>query len=161
MAEIVQALIKGQSEWLDVSDSQSYDIIKIEANRYHLLFNNKSSILDIMSVEDDPKCVLFKLDDHIYEVTLKDNIDALIDEMGLHQQEDNHDQDILAPMPGKVLSILVGESEFVEADQPLLILEAMKMENVLKANRNGQISKVWINEQDTVQKNDVLITFEV
>ena len=55
-------------------------------------------------------------------------------------------------MPGKVLQVLVEPGHTVEEGQPLLVLEAMKMENVIKATAAGTVSEVPVNEGDAVEK---------
>ncbi|WP_297436365.1 pyruvate/oxaloacetate carboxyltransferase [Thermococcus sp.] len=64
---------------------------------------------------------------------------------------------VTAPMPGKILRILVKEGEEVKAGQGLLTLEAMKMENEIPAPKNGVIKKILIKENDTVNTGDPLI----
>jgi 3-methylcrotonyl-CoA carboxylase alpha subunit len=63
---------------------------------------------------------------------------------------------IKAPMPGKVLQILVNEGDEVALDQPLLILEAMKMEHVLTAARAGVVNKVYCSEGAIVDDGKLL-----
>jgi biotin carboxyl carrier protein len=68
--------------------------------------------------------------------------------------------DLLAPMPGLVLSAAVSAGDTVKKDDPLVVLEAMKMENVLKSPIDGVIKEVSVNSGDTVEKNQTLIIFE-
>ena len=67
---------------------------------------------------------------------------------------------VVAPMPGKVLRVLVREGDRVEAGQGLLTLEAMKMENEIPAPKNGTIKKILIKKGDTVNTGDPLIEIE-
>lgn len=69
-------------------------------------------------------------------------------------------KEILAPMPGKIIEILVEEGDQVEEDQELLILEAMKMENVIAATDSGKISEIKVRLDDTVNTNQVLVVLE-
>ncbi|WP_297437439.1 acetyl-CoA carboxylase biotin carboxyl carrier protein subunit [Thermococcus sp.] len=64
---------------------------------------------------------------------------------------------VTAPMPGKILRILVKEGEQVKTGQGLLILEAMKMENEIPAPKNGIIKKILVKEGDTVNTGQTLI----
>jgi propionyl-CoA carboxylase alpha chain len=66
---------------------------------------------------------------------------------------------LLSPMPGLVVSIEVAEGEEVKAGQPLAIVDAMKMENVLKAERDGKVSKVHVKPKDSVAVDQVLLEF--
>jgi pyruvate carboxylase subunit B len=63
-------------------------------------------------------------------------------------------------MPGLVLDILVEEGDTVEAEQGLLVLEAMKMENELKAPSGGIVSAIHVTDGVAVDKEDLLIEIE-
>jgi len=65
-----------------------------------------------------------------------------------------------APMPGLVVRVEVEEGEEVAAGQGIAIVEAMKMENELKAERGGVVSTIHVSAGDTVLKDQVLIEFE-
>jgi biotin carboxyl carrier protein len=55
-------------------------------------------------------------------------------------------QEIVAPMPGKIVKVLVSENQEVGRDQGLLVIEAMKMQNELRAPRSGRVEKIYVNE---------------
>ena len=63
-----------------------------------------------------------------------------------------------APMPGTILKIFVKPGDAVEANQPLLILEAMKMENQIVANQPGTVQEIYVSVGDVVNPGDALIT---
>jgi biotin carboxyl carrier protein len=63
-------------------------------------------------------------------------------------------------MPGMVLNVLVKEGDIVEKDTPILILEAMKMENVIKSAASAVVKKVRAVKGVAVEKNAVLVEFE-
>lgn len=63
-----------------------------------------------------------------------------------------------SPMPGTILRILVNVGDTVKANQPLLILEAMKMENEIVANQDGKISAIHVTLNQTVNAGDPLIS---
>lgn len=65
-----------------------------------------------------------------------------------------------APMPGKILEVLVKTGDSVKAGDTLLILEAMKMQNAILASTKGIIKKVLVKEGDTTSKSDLLIELE-
>ena len=64
---------------------------------------------------------------------------------------------VTAPMPGKILRILVNEGEKVKVGQGLLVLEAMKMENEIPAPKDDVIIKILVNEGETVDTGQPLI----
>jgi pyruvate carboxylase subunit B len=65
--------------------------------------------------------------------------------------------DIKAPMPGLILRVEVKVGDVVEAGQPLLVMEAMKMENEIRANVAGTVKEVLVSAQQAVEKDDILI----
>lgn len=66
-------------------------------------------------------------------------------------------QNILAPMPGKVIRVLVQKGDHVGAGEGLVVVEAMKMQNELKASRPGQVAEVRVQAGDTVGAGDTLV----
>ncbi|NTF33083.1 acetyl-CoA carboxylase biotin carboxylase subunit [Rhizobium skierniewicense] len=67
---------------------------------------------------------------------------------------------LLCPMPGVVTSISVQEGDHVEAGQALATVEAMKMENILRAERHGRVSKVSVSAGDSLAVDEVILEFE-
>ena len=67
---------------------------------------------------------------------------------------------VRAPIPGKILQILVKENEHVEKEQQILILEAMKMKNRILSPIKGIITKIYINIEDNVKQDQKLIKIE-
>ena len=68
--------------------------------------------------------------------------------------------EILAPMPGSIVEILVKEGDEVKEDDELLILEAMKMENPICAPSDGVVKEIRVKEKDTVEVDQVLVVLE-
>jgi biotin carboxyl carrier protein len=66
-------------------------------------------------------------------------------------------QNIAAPMPGKVIRVLVREGDAVEVGQGLVVVEAMKMQNEMKALRVGNVVEVRVRDGDTVSAGDTLV----
>ena len=66
-------------------------------------------------------------------------------------------QEILAPMPGKIVKLLVAESQQVGAGDGLLVIEAMKMQNEIRASRSGRVEKVYVSEGAGVETGFKLV----
>jgi biotin carboxyl carrier protein len=69
-------------------------------------------------------------------------------------------QEVKAPMPGMVLNIIVSTGDEVKKGDALLVLEAMKMENIIKSPRDGKVKTVKAIKGTAVEKNQSLIVFE-
>jgi biotin carboxyl carrier protein len=93
-------------------------------------------------------------------VRVLDERTKLLEKMGMSVKAGTATGDIKAPMPGKVLQVLVQPGDAVEEGQSLLVLEAMKMENVIKAVLAGEVATVPISEGQAVEKGALLVGFE-
>ena len=93
------------------------------------------------------------------EVQVKDERDLLVEEFGLDEDAEAGGE-VRAPMPGLVLDLLVEEGDEVAADQGLLVLEAMKMENELKAPSGGVVTAIHAASGDAVDKEALLIEID-
>ena len=69
-------------------------------------------------------------------------------------------QKIIAPMPGKVVRILLAQDDEVEAGKGVLVVEAMKMQNELKSPKAGKVQKLLVAEGETVNAGDTLAIIE-
>jgi len=69
-------------------------------------------------------------------------------------------EEILAPMPGKIIEILVNVGDEVKEDDELLILEAMKMENPICAPVDGTVKEIKVKEKDLVEVDQLLVVIE-
>jgi biotin carboxyl carrier protein len=69
-------------------------------------------------------------------------------------------QQITAPMPGKVVRLLVKQGDSVEAGQGLLVIEAMKMQNEIRSPKSGKIEKLFAQEGQPVNAGEVLLWVE-
>ena len=69
-------------------------------------------------------------------------------------------KELVAPMPGLIKSINVSDGDEVLAEAELLVIEAMKMQNVFKAEKSAKVKKVHFKEGESCAVDDVLIEFE-
>ena len=68
--------------------------------------------------------------------------------------------EVKAPMPGKILEVLVKVGDQVKEDDEILMLEAMKMENPITSPRDGVVKEIFVDAGDTVLAGDVLLVVE-
>jgi biotin carboxyl carrier protein len=102
--------------------------------------------------------ILLSGEEHIVSVTTER--DQLIRKYGRKSEAHQVRSEIHAPMPALVVKVEVREGDEVETGQGLCILEAMKMENELKAHRAGRVRQVLVKEGKTVEKNELLLVLE-
>ena len=70
------------------------------------------------------------------------------------------ESEIKAPMPGRVLDVVVQEGDRISKGDNVVVLEAMKMENVIKSPTDGIVKNVCVVKEEAVEKNQVLIAFK-
>lgn len=141
-------------------DLLKLDAIKISEHKYHVLHHNKSFHSEIAHSNFNAKSYQIKVNKNHYNVDILNALDLLIKDMGFSIGTSKHINFIKAPMPGLILEINVKPGEAVLENDALLILEAMKMENVLISPRDGVIKSISIKKGDTVDKGTLLIEFE-
>ncbi|HUX84878.1 MAG TPA: biotin/lipoyl-containing protein [Chitinophagaceae bacterium] len=95
-----------------------------------------------------------------YQVVLENPLDEIIRTMGLSRSAIAKPMEIRAPMPGLVLKVLVTPDQELNAGDPVLVLEAMKMENLFKSPGAGRVKQIRVQEGMPVEKGAVMIVLE-
>jgi len=137
----------------------SLDIERLPDGRYSIIQNNKVYTCELINLDIEAKIITLRINQAIMDFELKNEMDLLLEKMGIDQKAGARTEKISAPMPGLILEVLVGEGDQVKAGTPLIILEAMKMENVIKAQDEGTVQKLLVQKGQSVEKNQVLIQF--
>ena len=97
------------------------------------------------------------LNGSVFDFEVLDERGLLLERFGLKSVASRSTQRVTAPMPGLVRRVLVEQGQQVETGQGLLVLEAMKMENELRAEIDGQVHSIATRDGATVSKNDLLL----
>lgn len=149
------------SDGLSVNgDKIPADIIQTGERQFHLLHANKKYAIEIVSYDEASKTYSLKINHTIYKAQIKDKLDQLMEQMGFGNASEKKAKELKAPMPGLVLDIKINIGDIVKKGDALIVLEAMKMENVLKAASDASIKSIEIQKGKSVEKNQLLITFE-
>lgn len=136
-----------------------WDIHPVSPNLYHVLHQGNSYRLEVVSfLQEEKKCIL-KINGRKMEIQLKDRYDLLLEKLGMSALGSQKVNQVKAPMPGLILDIKVTEGAEVKKGDPIMILEAMKMENILKSPGDGTVTSIKVKKGDSVEKNQVLIQF--
>lgn len=135
------------------------DLHEISANCYHLILNHQSFQIEIMEKDERTKTVLMLINGSEYRVSLQDEKDRLLESLGIEVNDIAAVKDLKAPMPGLVLDILVNAGDEVKKGDQLLVLEAMKMENLIKAPSDLTIKFVEVKKGDKIEKGQPLLYF--
>ncbi len=133
------------------------DFKTLKPGTYHYLINNKSYNINVIESDKNSKQYQLRINCKNFDVQLRDRYDDLLHELGLDTITAAKISDLKAPMPGLVVDILVQENSVVKKGDTLVILEAMKMENSLKATADTVVKKVMVKKGQAVEKNEVLV----
>lgn len=126
--------------------------------RFAVLHEGQSRVLTVESRSDAG--IVVRTVDGKRRLTWKDRRALLLDAMGFEAGEDAQDREVRAPMPGLVLAVMVEPGQEVKVGDGLVVLEAMKMENELRAGADGIVKRVTVTVGDAVGKDDLLIEVE-
>jgi len=144
-----------------VNDAEvNIDLSILNATTSHVLYQNKSYNAEIVAFDQIEKTCKIKINGSVYEISVEDQYDQLLKQLGLDSLVSNKVSEVKAPMPGLVLNVIVEENTEVKKGDNLLVLEAMKMENILKSAADGTVKKILVNKGDKVEKNQILIQFK-
>lgn len=119
------------------------------------LYKNSSYLVDVVQT------------DQTFDVFTRGSyrsIQLVNDQMRLNQSlkgglQGSRDKQIKSGMPGKIIKLHVSEGQAVEVGDPLLVMEAMKMENEIRSPQSGTIAKIFVEEGKNVEANGALIEF--
>ena len=142
---------------LNTSDINNLDILQLSSSKFHVLQNNKSIKIILEKSDFFSRKYNLSINSNNYTVTISNEIDTLIKNLGFSLGTTKKANDIKAPMPGLILNINVKEGQEVKEGDPLLILEAMKMENTIEAHKDGFIKTIKEKSGETVDKGELMI----
>jgi biotin carboxyl carrier protein len=138
----------------------TFNFEQIEQGYFHVIgSNNRSYTAEIVKADFGTKSFQIKVNGRNYLVGLKDQFDLLLEKMGLNNTASGKVNNIKAPMPGLIIDMKVTAGDLVKSGDSLLILEAMKMENIIKSPGEGIVKSVKVKKGESVEKNQVLIEF--
>ena len=132
----------------------------IDRDFFELIYQGKSFKGEILNRDIENRKLRLKLNHRVFELKKKFALDELIAELGLDKVKVKQLKEIASPMPGRILNIQVQVGDHVKVGDPILSLEAMKMENILKSDGEGVVKRVTIEKEQVVDKGQLLIEFE-
>jgi len=148
----LQVVVDGRT--IEIDSGQLKNARQVEPGVYSVLVDGVSYEVRVQS---SPPGLIASADGRQFAVEVRNPRDA---GRSSHAAAGSGRQNVATPMPGKVVRVLVKPGEAVEASQGLVVVEAMKMQNELKAGRPGRVAEIRTSEGETVSAGDVLVVLE-
>ncbi|HRX29900.1 MAG TPA: acetyl-CoA carboxylase biotin carboxyl carrier protein subunit [Saprospiraceae bacterium] len=157
---MIQKVEFEQFDSLTPQSDLPFNITSLGQGEYIINKNGKNHQLKVVSFDPYTKKFEFIINNVRISGIAKTELDLLIESMGFLKDFRDNTKEIIAPMPGLVVDVLVSVGDEKQKSDNIVILEAMKMENILKSEGDGKVSEILIKKGDSVSKGQVLIRFE-
>ncbi len=154
-----QVVFENQSNGTIDGAAFAWDIVEVKNGSFHVIKDAKSYTLEVIKADYAEKSFVVSVNGNKYQLQVKDKYDELLKSLGLDNLNTSKVNEIKAPMPGLVLDLRVSEGDKVQKGDAVLVLEAMKMENIIKSPTDGIIKKINVKKGVAVEKNQVLVYF--
>ena len=136
------------------------DLVKRSSTEFNIIKDHRSLNAKLVETDAAGKKLKIEAAGETFDIEIKDELDQVLEKMGLGSASNKQIKEIRAPMPGLVLEISVADGQDVNAGDKILILEAMKMENSIIIHTNARIKKVSVTSGQAVEKGQVLVELE-
>lgn len=157
----VSVLVNKDSVFSGEIDGKKFEwsIEKTDSNTWHVIDDeNYSFQISVIGLTGDS--YKLDIDGQRIDVMCQSEFGQMLDNMGISSSAAAKIKEVKAPMPGLVISIDVSPGQEVNKGDSLLILEAMKMENVIKSEGDAVVKKVCVSSGETIEKGALIIEFE-
>lgn len=137
---------------------QEVDFVEQEDFHYAFDWNDKRFHCELVS--RDQNKIIIKVNGVEYKYSMESIFSYVRRGMIATGEEKNPANEIKAPMPGKIIDVFLNEGDLVNAGEPILTLEAMKMQNEIAAECNGVIQKIRVIPGQSVMKDELLVEIQ-
>jgi biotin carboxyl carrier protein len=131
---------------------------KISENSY--LFHLGNKVFEITSNKIDQSRFGLMIDGWYYDTVVRTKLQETVNELQQIKSSAKHHSDVKAPMPGLLLKLKKNIGDEVKIGEPILLLEAMKMENELRSPSSGRIKEIFFKEGQSVEKDSIILSIE-
>jgi biotin carboxyl carrier protein len=136
-------------------------VIKWDDHQFFTLtYKGQKFFGELLEDKSEDNFLKIKINHRVFEVKKKGELDDLISALGLDIPKVRKLKELQAPMPGRIVQVSVEVGQELNIGDEILSLEAMKMENILKAEGIGTVKAIFAEANQVVEKGFVLIEFE-
>ena len=137
-----------------------YDVEYSKVNDHLYLIKVNDKIFEVTTTKRNNEKYNFLIDGYSIESTVRTTLQEKANEFLSKKALLSHHDDVKAPMPGLILKINKKAGEVVKLGEPLIVLEAMKMENEIRSPASGTIKEIFYKEGEPVEKDSVILKIE-
>lgn len=141
-------------------EEEQYELDIIEMNKHAYLFKFRDKILEITLFKKPDGDYSFTLDGYSFDVTAETFLKKITSELFNFKSNESNNKRIKSPMPGLIVNIFVKPGDIIKKGDPLYSLEAMKMENIIKAAGDCEINTVSKSVGEAVDKNEEILNIK-
>jgi len=142
------------------TEENNPDVVLRDDRTYQMTIAGVPKRISIFAFDLNAGTCTVEMDGQLRQVRIINDLEVMIEKMGLNTSLSKKQSQIAAPMPGLVTSLKVKAGDHVLKGAPLLILEAMKMENVISAPHDAIIKLIKVNVSQAVERGLALMEFE-
>lgn len=151
----------GRVEQVAPGSEESWDWKQLAPGVFDVRMGNRNVRVERMDGPDAKGNVTIRVNGVVQALQVLGPQQLLLESMGMSANAETQEKHVESPMPGKILQVMVAPGTVVDEGDPLLVLEAMKMENVIRAPRSGVIAGVEAQVGEAVEKAAILVTYEM
>ena len=144
----------------ETATSEGAAIRWIDHRFFTLDFEGQEYHGEVVSDLSEAQQLVLKINHRVFHIRKKHALDELIQQLGMDKPKVRKIKSFNAPMPGRIINVLVAVGDDVDAGTPLISLEAMKMENTLKSSGIGKVKTIHVAAGAGVEKGAALFEFE-
>ncbi len=151
----------GRVEQVAPGSEESWGWKQLAPGVFDVRMGNRNVRVERMDGPDAKGNVTIRVNGVVQALQVLGPQQLLLESMGMSANVETQEKYVESPMPGKILQVMVTPGTVVDEGDPLLVLEAMKMENVIRAPRSGVIAGVEAQVGEAVEKAAILVTYEM
>jgi len=157
-SSLKEIFVEDHGEGISINGrTKSVDFIALSKNLFHCILDDKAYTIELLDQTNGE--VSLRINGKKVTAGFLTPLDQLLGSLGMTKKGASEINEIHAPMPGLILKVFANKGDKLIKGDPVLILEAMKMENVIKSPVEGEIKAVKVKEGQSVSKNQLLIEF--
>jgi len=126
---------------------------------FTLTYKGKTFFGEVLNENTESNHLRLKINHRIFSVSKRGELDDLIASLGMDKPKVKQLKELQAPMPGRIVDIAVTIGQEIHLGDDILSLEAMKMENILKADGTGSVKEILVQPGQVVEKGQIIIEF--